>query len=127
MNKEQIIHEIQSLLIANEKIKAVFIYGSFLNSEHFNDIDIAVFFYDKLENYFDIESELEFYLQKKIQKKIDLRIVNNAPYSFLYEVFKGRCLIDKDDEIGDLIEKVIIKEMDEEYYKRQILKDLICD
>ncbi len=125
--KLQIKNVVKDFLFRQKNIQSAFFYGSFTTETSYNDIDIAIFRTNIDRDLLEMETELESKLSTKLQIKIDLRIVNNAPESFLYEVFKGECLFDKNDKISNLIEKTIISQMDEEYYKKQFLKDLIND
>lgn len=125
MNKAEIKTKITNLLAKESKIRTVFIYGSFCLAEEFNDIDIALFLNSNPNEYFSYEGKIEYLLKQELSMKVDIRVVNSAPERFLYEVFKGECLLDKDNNISELIEKISITQMDEEYYKRQFLKELI--
>ncbi len=125
--KMELISKIKAILFPIDKIQAVFIYGSFLDSKKYNDLDIAVFMYNDLDINFSYETLLEKKVQKAINEKVDLRIANKAPKSFLYEIFKGYCLFDKDDKIGDLIESVSILQMDQNYYDKMFLRELLND
>jgi len=125
MNKADIKTKITNLLAQENQIRTVFIYGSFSLSEEFNDIDIALFLNSNIEESFSYEGKIEYLLEQELSMKVDVRVANSAPERFLYEVFKGECLLDKDDNISVLIEKIAITQMDEEYYKRQFLKELI--
>lgn len=127
MNKEETKRIIKSQLLHNEQIQSAFIYGSFCENGSYNDIDIGVFTYGNISDMFSWENEISHKLENVLNKTIDLRIVNNAPKSFLYQVFKGECLFDKGDKIGDLIESTIVEQMDEEFYRLKWLKEILND
>ena len=86
--KKDIIITIKEILISRNEIIAAFIYGSFLYTEDYDDIDVGVFTnctFHGLEKP-DYEFELEQLLSKKLTSKIDLRVIDDAPDKFLYNV-----------------------------------------
>lgn len=123
--KKDIINLIKEMLFARKEITAAFIYGSFLNTEDYDDIDIGIFTncaFQGLEKT-DYEFELEQLLSKELKgSKIDLRVMDNAPDKFLYNVFKGCYLFSKDGKIEKIIENVIQKSLDQQYYQIQYLQ-----
>ena len=123
--KEDIINIIKEILFSRNEIIAAFIYGSFLYTEDYDDIDVGVFTncaFHGLEKP-DYEFELEQLLSKKLPgSKIDLRVINNTPDKFLYNVFKGYYLFSKDEKIEKIIEHVIQKSLDQQYYQIQYVQ-----
>lgn len=123
--KEDIINIIKEILFSRNEIIAAFIYGSFLYTEDYDDIDVGVFTncsFHGLEKP-DYEFELEQLLSKKLTgSKIDLRVINNTPDKFLYNVFKGYYLFSKDEKIEKIIEHVIQKSLDQQYYQIQYVQ-----
>jgi len=123
--KKDIINIIKEILFSRNEIIAAFIYGSFLYTEDYDDIDVGVFTncsFHGLEKP-DYEFELEQLLSKKLTgSKIDLRVINNTPDKFLYNVFKGYYLFSKDEKIEKIIEHVIQKSLDQQYYQIQYVQ-----
>lgn len=113
--KNQIIRLIREILDFEEKIIFAYLYGSFIEQEFFNDIDIAVYC-KEIGSVFSFQAEMKIKISDELTKaglelsadEIDLRVINNASYDFLIEVFdKGVLILDKDPELRtDLIEKV---------------------
>lgn len=126
-NKHQIRKNIKKLLYNRDEIRAAFIYGSFADSDYYNDIDIAIYLKNDYseETYFDYEFKLEKELNQKFNINFDIRIINKAPEYFQYNVFKNLCLFIKDEEILDLLENIVIKQMDENYFRNQYNRFLI--
>ncbi|MCX7795251.1 MAG: nucleotidyltransferase domain-containing protein [bacterium] len=57
-----------------------YIFGSFVNSDKYNDIDVTIYMSDFCkERVLDIEFELEKILEDKIQKLSNVRIINEVP------------------------------------------------
>ena len=110
---------IKDLLYAQKDITAAFIYGSFLLIKEYRDIDIGIFTAIDIPGLkkLDYEHQLEQLLLKQLPGlKFDIRILNSAPDRFLYNVFKGKFLFAKEDKIFDIMERVIAKCLDEQYY-----------
>ena len=85
--KEKIIEIVRAELEKRENILFAYIYGSFVISEKYNDIDVAIYISDfHREKVLYIEFELERVLEDKIQKPFDVRIINSAPLGFVYNV-----------------------------------------
>lgn len=128
LNQEQIIEYLKDILSKEDNIVSAFLYGSFLYEKKYNDIDIGVFTNKKLKKskLLDYEFELNEKLSNNIKiNKLDVRIIDNAPGSFLFNVFQGECLFMKDDTITDKIELVTHKELDKQYYRDQFYHFLV--
>ncbi len=119
------LHTIKSILINDPRIVSAFIYGSYPEKQDFNDIDVGVFIRDKLagKDRFDFEFELSKQIADHLQEKaeIDVRVLNDAPTGFLFNVFRGQFLFTKDNKVEDLMEYVIRKCLDEQYFKDQYM------
>ena len=111
--------KIKTLLYSRDEITAAFIFGSYLFSGEYRDIDIGIFTRNSLESLekHDYEFEVEQSLSKHLPGiKVDVRVLNDAPDRFLFTVFKGKFLFSKDDSLDDLMERVISKCLDEQFY-----------
>ena len=119
------INIIKSILINDPRIASAFIYGSYPDNEDHNDIDVGVFTRDKFagKERFDLEYELSKQIANQLpgNLEIDVRVLNDAPDSFLFNVFQGLFLFTKDNKVEDLMEHIILKCLDEQYFKDQYL------
>ncbi|MCX7996105.1 MAG: nucleotidyltransferase domain-containing protein, partial [candidate division WOR-3 bacterium] len=101
-SEKQIIISILKNALIGEPILFAYIFGSFITEEKFNDVDVAVFVANQNLNkksLLEYEIELEQKLSKNVKGyKIDVRILNNAPVSFKYQVIKTGLLILLKDE-----------------------------
>ena len=89
--------------LSREPLLFAYLFGSFTSDKEFNDIDIAVFadtdrFLKKslLEYEIALEQRLANILR---EYSIDVRVLNNAPISFKYQVIKNGlpvCIRDED-------------------------------
>ena len=89
--RERILEEIKRSLIKIDDIIFAYVYGSFARGEthSFSDIDIAVYLKNpSAKAYLNILSCLPL-----LNKEIDVRILNNAPPIFRYNVLKDGILL----------------------------------
>jgi predicted nucleotidyltransferase len=99
--KQTLIQKISGALENKNHIIFAYIFGSFNTQETFKDIDIALFIADNdsksaLKGELDIERELE----DIIHRPVDVRILNKAPISFVYQVIKGGIIVvDKNKDL----------------------------
>ncbi len=128
--KEDIIKNIKEILIDKKEILFVYIHGSFVNEEYFNDIDIGVYLESLPPSPLEYELSLEAELIDKIRGYIfDIRILNNAPLSFRYNVIKyGILLFAHDDDLrSEFQEKTVINYLDFLPFRKRYLKEVLSD
>lgn len=109
------IKKIREFLDSQKKIVFAYLYGSFINSKNFRDIDIAVYLKDKVSFKFIVD------LKAKLSKVLnlpcdifDIRILNGILKNpdafsllFLERLFKeGKLIVNKDFKVlGEFLEK----------------------
>jgi hypothetical protein len=99
--KEAAIEVLESLLAGREEILFAYAHGSFLEEGPFRDLDVAVFVKSG-EIYQGFRFTYEDGLSQEIVQRagfhfpVDIRLLNGAPISFQYHVFRGRLLLDRD-------------------------------
>jgi len=92
LDKEQMIKEISRCLSGFEDLLLGYLYGSFLVRNDFHDIDIGILLsrerkpYELFKYSMTIASDLERCITPRFD--VDLRILNNAPVEFQYEVVR---------------------------------------
>lgn len=126
-NKNEIENKIKNFLQNRSEINFAYIFGSFINNEKFNDIDIAVYLYPHVDlnsfvTYpFGYESEILGKLSLILKTdKIDLIVLNKANLLASIQVFNsGRLLFERDRFFRIRIENSTRKEfIDTEHYRR---------
>ncbi|ACI19832.1 type VII toxin-antitoxin system MntA family adenylyltransferase antitoxin [Dictyoglomus thermophilum] len=119
--KEKIIEIIKEELEKRENILFAYIFGSFVDSEKYNDIDIAIYVSDfNREKVLDMEFELERILEDKLKIPFDVRIINEAPLGFVYNVLKNKIIVlDRDSLLRSDFESLIFRK----YFDYQHLID----
>jgi predicted nucleotidyltransferase len=84
-------------------IEFAYAYGSFLEGPGFRDIDVAI--WTTADAVDQIDLTLGIALTRIAGYPVDVRIINQAPTPFLFQVLRGRPLIVRDERhLADLIE-----------------------
>ena len=118
-DRERIITQITTYLSRVDDLMLGYLYGSFLIQDDFHDIDIGIVISRDLEPYesFRYAMEIASGIEQCITPRfpVDLRIINDAPTPFLYEVVRtGRPLYCRDEETRTAFEaEVISRYLDE--------------
>jgi len=126
--KDILIGRIFSVLQQNEYILFAYIYGSFASNKEFNDIDVGIFISDEnMKSPLQMELDMEGELEDKIKTPVDVRIINHAPLSFIYNVLKsGFVAVDKDISLRSDFEGLIFKKyFDFQYLRKEYLREIV--
>ena len=96
--KERTIETLSSYMLSRrEEITAAYLFGSFITSEAFSDIDLAVLTRIHLVRPLIFEFDLERALGKICNYSVDVRILNAAPLSFCQNVIReGIVIVDRE-------------------------------
>lgn len=93
--------ELKSALQAQPKLLFAILYGSAAEGAPFHDLDIALFV-DRtkasLSEDWDLECRIAAALNDVLPFPVDVRVINDAPLLFRYNVSKGIPLVVKDQE-----------------------------
>jgi len=117
-NKNTRREKITSTLKSKKYIAFAYIFGSFalsskdsLKENTFNDIDIAIYLSKgNAQDSLSLELELENELEGILHIPVDVRIINNAPLSFQYNILKtGIVIVDRDKTLRADFEGLIFK------------------
>lgn len=110
---------IKEVLTRDDRLVFAYVYGSFVTEKSFRDVDIGIFLKNPEENPFLISSEIKTELSRLAKKRggnftadeFDVRVINDAPFTFLKRVFKeGVLLVDNDPDLRtDVVEQVSLK------------------
>lgn len=95
-----IVNRLAAALAREPNIAFAYLYGSFVDADAFHDVDIGVY----VSRHGTGQEPM--YVVDLIQRladlvpfPIDVRILNDAPVSFLYHVLRGRPIHIHDDEV----------------------------
>jgi predicted nucleotidyltransferase len=76
------------------------LHGSLLDSETVHDIDVGLYVREsEAERGSAIASELSARLTAVAGIPVDVRVLNEAPLSFVYHVLRGRVLVCRDEDL----------------------------
>lgn len=97
------ISRINACLKKAGRVSFGYVFGSFIDREGFNDIDVGVYFDEtavKTETIFDYQLELGVEIEREIgQYSIDCRALNIAPLSFRFSaITQGELVFSRDEE-----------------------------
>ncbi|SFF95624.1 hypothetical protein SAMN05660649_00192 [Desulfotomaculum arcticum] len=96
--KEKMKSMLTSFMYHRTEICFVYLHGSFVTERSFGDIDIAVNLNTECPGATAYELQLEIALEKIIKYPTDVRILNNAPLSFQYNVIKsGEIIVSRNE------------------------------
>ncbi len=126
--KEHLIKRIAGVLQSREDILFAYIFGSFSSGQSFNDIDIGVFIpYGKMQSPLELELEIERELDDALRIPADVRIINNSPLSFSYNVLKsGTVIVDNNSSLRADFEGLICKKyFDYKHIRDEYLREII--
>jgi len=126
--KQEIFKQISSRLGKQKKIVFAYIFGSFVSEKKFSDIDIGIFIANKKGiNTLNFELRMENEINSIVRFPVDVRIINDAPISFVYHVIKEGILI-KDDAPSlraDFEGMIFKKYLDLAFFRKQYLREVI--
>ena len=112
--RQRIARRLATELEGNRNVVFAYLYGSFLESLPFHDIDVGVYL-DKVRVVRTTATELDLAqrLSDTARMSVDVRILNVAPMSFLYQVLRGQLLCCRDDAgLAVVMEQAISRYLD---------------
>ncbi len=123
------LEKLKGMLEARPEIVFAYAYGSFAGGYPFHDIDIGVYVAEiRKDKATLVAMELAESIRKKLRFPIDVRVVNFAPVSFVYNVFRGRLLVDKDSETRSRItERTVARYLDIKPVLRKATKEAFAE
>lgn len=132
VDRERIIGQLRRCLTGREDLLLGYLYGSFLRHDGFHDIDIGLLVSGEREPYesykyaMGIASDLERCITPRYE--IDLRILNDAPIEFQYEVVRtGHLLVARDESTRVAFEAGVITQfLDLKYLYDRIDRALLA-
>lgn len=102
MDKKEIMRKIGEVISRFDDVEVAYIFGSFLECDKFNDIDIAIFLSKELNPYrrFKFAMEVARELERGIKPRLefDVKILNYSPVEFQHEVLKKGMVVFLRDE-----------------------------
>ena len=114
--RERVTHRLVAVLEAEPDLEFAWLHGSFLAAGEFHDIDVGVHLDATSEERFRRGLDLAVQLDRETGFPVDVRVLNDAPVTFLFHVFReGRLLLSRNDErLADLMERTVREYLDME-------------
>lgn len=109
-----IVNRLAAAFAREPNIAFAYLYGSFVDADAFHDVDIGVYVSRHDPGQDSLYTvNLTQRLVGLVPFPIDVRILNDAPVSFLYHVLKGRPIHIHDDEVlTNLMEQTVRQYLD---------------
>lgn len=99
-SREALVRRLAIELEKDSAIGFAYIHGSLLDSETVHDIDVGLYVREsETERGSAIASELSTRLTVVAGIPVDVRVLNEAPLSFVYHVLRGRVLVCRDEDL----------------------------
>ena len=100
--RERLVERLTGNLINKDGIVFAYIYGSFLDSRSFRDIDIAIFVDEReVKDFYLFEIDIAERLNQELNVDfpIDVRIINQSPITFKYNIIKGQLIVNHNESV----------------------------
>jgi len=126
--KEIMVEQIMAYLQRREDILFAYLHGSFFSGHRFRDIDVAVYLKPSSSPSLQVELDMEAELGQRVKKyPVEVRLLNNAPLSFRYNVIKhGEPILVTDDDLRcDFMEATLSHYFDFAPFRTMYLKEAL--
>lgn len=102
-----------------------YVYGSVLEFDRVHDVDVGIFLDDTATaQQTDMVNALSVKLTATVGLPVEVRVLNEAPLSFLYHVLRGRLLLCRNENfLTDMLEDVARRYLDLAPLLRSSTKD----
>ena len=123
--RSNLLEELRAELMREPLVVFAYGYGSFLESEAFHDVDVGVCLVTEEPGKATARAlALAQHLTARIGLPVDVRILNQAPASFVFHVLKGRLIFSRDDDrLAEVIEATLRRYLDIAPLLRQSAKE----
>lgn len=100
IQNERLIKQIKDLLRRYSEIEFAYVYGSFTKNFPFHDVDIGVYLTGvEKEESTPCSLSLGQTLSREVKVPIDVRVLNFAPLSFVFQVIRGVMIYVRNEEL----------------------------
>jgi hypothetical protein len=112
--RKELRSKLEEILGGREEIDFAYLYGSFIEDLPFHDVDVGVYVAGIVESQAtSLAINLARVLSSELRIPVDVRILNFAPVSFLYHVFCGYLILEKNEEVrSHVMERTVQKYLD---------------
>ena len=112
--RRKIREKLEGFFRRREGVEFAYLYGSFIENLPFHDVDVAVYLGGIQERETtSCALDLAQRLSDQLALPVDVRILNFAPLSFRYHVFRGELISERNENLRSrLMEQTIQKYLD---------------
>ncbi len=131
MKLDEVRRAAKEIFSKREEVITAYVYGSFLHTTSYEDIDIGLLIEDEFKPDALYEARIAGELEKELIEDCDVRILNDRPVRFLFSMLKNCQILYCNDETEriDFESKVMVKYLDikphHEYYERMRRKKYV--
>jgi uncharacterized protein len=120
-----LLEELRTELMREPAVVFVYVYGSFLGSEGFHDVDVGAYLAtEDPEKFTATALALAQRLTARSGFPVDVRILNQAPTSFVFHVLRGQLIFSRNEDcLTEVIETTIRRYLDIAPLLRQSAKE----
>ena len=98
--KLDIIKRLAGYIKSRQEISFAYIFGSFVVKIPFHDIDVGVYVSEiNKESSTPYALDLAQFLSNALRIRMEVKVLNYAPASFLYHVIRGLLIFERDEDI----------------------------
>ena len=114
--RERVARVLTAAVEREPDVDFAWLHGSFLAAGGFHDVDVGVHLNAPPDIRLQRGLDLGVHLECEAGFPVDVRVLNDAPVTFLFHVFReGRLLLSRNDELlADLMERTVREYLDME-------------
>lgn len=123
--REDVLMKLRVELERVSGLRFAYMYGSVLESDRIHDVDVGICLDETaVAQQKDLVDALSVKLSAAVRLPVDIRVLNEAPLSFLYHVLRGRLVLCRDETfLTDMLEDVARRYLDLAPFLRNSTKD----
>ncbi len=123
--REDVLMKLRVELERVSGLRFAYMYGSVLESDRIHDVDVGICLDETaVAQQKDLVDALSVKLSAAVRVPVDIRVLNEAPLSFLYHVLRGRLVLCRDETfLTDMLEDVARRYLDLAPFLRNSTKD----
>ncbi|MBM4276443.1 MAG: nucleotidyltransferase domain-containing protein [Deltaproteobacteria bacterium] len=112
--KERLMGQLKDILRGYPEVAFAYLYGSFAENLPSHDIDVGVYLTGiGKEETTPYSLTLSQTLSREAKVPVDVRVLNFAPVSFVYQVIRGILISDRNEELRvHVVEETVRKYLD---------------
>ncbi|PKO21020.1 MAG: hypothetical protein CVU38_17005 [Chloroflexi bacterium HGW-Chloroflexi-1] len=128
LDRDRLRSQLSASLAAREEVDFAYLFGSFVDGDAYNDVDIGVYLRPPLpyEEVFEYEMALSTRLTLDLHMAVDAHVLNDAPMGFQQSALRGEPLLVRDEEqLTDFIEYVGYETMQFAHHAETYLQEVL--